>query len=918
MATSPTVTNISPPPVISNFTDPNSGRLTQEGLRFLQLIWSRTGGSTGDTIYNNIVNIVGLGVDGSNFVFNDSTSTTSTSPTITITASLINMTGTASFVATAYDAAGTSLGTITLGGTGNVRTLTAAQFVSLGATTTRWVKIVATLGAQSDEVTIYRLDGGSDAYTMLLTNEAHTVPANNAGTVTSWSGANTIIKVYKGIADVTSSFAITKVDNSLTTAVTGSGTATPTVTASAMSADVGTADITATGAVTLTKTFTVTKAKQGAQGGMVFPVSNSGNIFRPNAAGTAASPSTMTLSRTLGSGVTDTLAAGTVWTVVAGTFTGSLAVANTSTGAIAAFGPSSMTTDTVTFRCTVTDTATAIVYYGDITLVKMRDPITATLTNDSINLPADSTGAVTAYTGATGTMIVSNASGPVTVTAGTNPTFAYLSSTGFTTAPTTSITTSGVYTISSGISAASTNATVTYRATYTDPLGGTTTVDKTFAIGKATIGATGSGARIAYALYAGGTTSPVGGSAVTKAGDPQVNTIYLPSTTSWTTTSATAWTIAPQTPAAGQALYRSNGLYDTTTNITTWQPPILDYYRVANLSAINADLGTCTAGTLATTGYITSAGATGLTVVVNGTSVTRNASIAGNTSKTQDVGVIGFASSSAGGYGIYGYSNNITLSSGGVYGEGYVGVIGVATQSAASGAVGVLGFCNANSSYNTSAGQFWSNGNTNSGTVVLKASADNVNQIAVETNGRLWLNGHGSNVEFRMKSATSGGVLNYGVIHDVSTTNYTIGVTAAGSAGSAASILPVDMDLATGEVRYQSAPASGGQVRLKVATGTSGYGVILRNDGTDFYILKTASGSANSIWDSTRPFSIQLSTGYLTLSNPSLRDMTTSTSQAGGAITPATNLPAGSAAATPVWIKQSINGVLYWIEAYPA
>ena len=45
----------------------------------------------------------------------------------TLTALLANLTGSATFTATGYNAAGASLGSLTLGGTGNSRTLTLAS-----------------------------------------------------------------------------------------------------------------------------------------------------------------------------------------------------------------------------------------------------------------------------------------------------------------------------------------------------------------------------------------------------------------------------------------------------------------------------------------------------------------------------------------------------------------------------------------------------------------------------------------------------------------------------------------------------------------------------------------------------------------------------------------------------------------------
>ena len=79
------------------------------------------------------------------------------SQTITLTAILQNLTGTATFVATPYsgDAAGTP---ITLGGTGNVRTITASQFGSQYDS----VSVKATLGELSDTETIHKLTKGEN------------------------------------------------------------------------------------------------------------------------------------------------------------------------------------------------------------------------------------------------------------------------------------------------------------------------------------------------------------------------------------------------------------------------------------------------------------------------------------------------------------------------------------------------------------------------------------------------------------------------------------------------------------------------------------------------------------------------------------------------------------------------------------
>lgn len=49
---------------------------------------------------------------------------------------------------------------------------------------------------------------------------------------------------------------------------------------------------------------------------------------------------------------------------------------------------------------------------------------------------------------------------------------------------------------------------------------------------------------------------------------------------------------------AGQSLYQSNGIYNAVTNKTIWDVPYLSNLKVGSLSAITADLGTITAGSI--------------------------------------------------------------------------------------------------------------------------------------------------------------------------------------------------------------------------------------------------------------------------------------------------------------------------------
>jgi hypothetical protein len=170
--------------------------------------------------------------------------------------------------------------TLTLSGSGNVRVLDISNFGSILS-----ASVTASLGGFSDYITLYRLRGGvsgspgpsgsvgpsgSDAYTMLLTNESHTLPAVDGGTVLSFAGAATIAKVFKGVVDVTSQYTFVTNNSFVTTSLSGNGTSTPTVTVTDLPTayDNGYSDITgsASGQPTLSKRFSISKSKTGIQG----------------------------------------------------------------------------------------------------------------------------------------------------------------------------------------------------------------------------------------------------------------------------------------------------------------------------------------------------------------------------------------------------------------------------------------------------------------------------------------------------------------------------------------------------------------------------------------------------------------------------------------------------------------------------
>ena len=102
--------------------------------------------------------------------------------------------------------------------------------------------------------------------TGLLTNETTALAADSAGVVASFAAAAGVFKVYVGTTEVTTSCTFSVVSTSNLSVTIGASTGS--YSATAMTADTGTAVFRATyaGSYTLDKVFTVTKAKAGTNG----------------------------------------------------------------------------------------------------------------------------------------------------------------------------------------------------------------------------------------------------------------------------------------------------------------------------------------------------------------------------------------------------------------------------------------------------------------------------------------------------------------------------------------------------------------------------------------------------------------------------------------------------------------------------
>ena len=208
-----------------------------------------------------------LSASAETMVFNSNNQPSPSSQTITIEAKLQNISGTATFIAIPYIGAAAQ-SAITLGGSGNVRTLTHTQF----GTSADRVVITATLGTLTDMVTIVKLrDGanGQNAIVGYLTNESATLQANAAGVVTNFAGAAGTFKVFNGTTDITSqaTFALKSNTGCAASIINTTGTTKGSYSVSAMSADNATAVFMAEyGGVVIEKTLTLAKSKAGTNG----------------------------------------------------------------------------------------------------------------------------------------------------------------------------------------------------------------------------------------------------------------------------------------------------------------------------------------------------------------------------------------------------------------------------------------------------------------------------------------------------------------------------------------------------------------------------------------------------------------------------------------------------------------------------
>ncbi len=383
----------------------------------------------------------------------------------------------------------------------NTWTLAAADQTVDAATYT--ATFVDGANTYTDSITVVRLRDGANAIQAILTNEAHTVPADAAGVVADFAGASGTMQVYRGTTLLTSgvTYAIQSNTSGLTASI-NSSTGAYTVTGAGSwpnSSSAATITFRATvGTVTLDKVFSLSKAKAGQAGtsgtsARTARITSTANAFRVSKLG-VFTPSSITLTAQTPN-LSELGPITYAWTTSPNIASGT---ASTFTITSGVFGAQTAV------QVTLTATAGGTPFTDTFTILRVEegvDSVVSSLTNESHTLTADAAGSISDYTGASGQFVLQRGGVDVTSLA----TFSVFASSGFTTLPSTSINSTGAYAVTGSggggiISAAATVATVTYRATY---LGNT--YDKVFSIAKARrgdVGPAGSAATLTLATTA--------------------------------------------------------------------------------------------------------------------------------------------------------------------------------------------------------------------------------------------------------------------------------------------------------------------------------------------------------------------------------------------------------------------------------
>lgn len=479
--------------------------------------------------------VLRLTSSGYTFTFDADGTANPASQTVSFVAELQNLTGTATFTATRYTSGGQVIDNVALGGSGNTRTLTSAQFGAAAYTV-----VTASLGGLSDSVRAVRLANG---YTG--SNGARTAVLD----VYKWSATEPTSSFPEG----TSTYTWATAQFTAPANLNGWSLTPPAPVigqtlwiARTVYTDTNTS---ATSSVTWAASSARAVAASGTNGGKGDPGTNGTRtavleVYKWSAATPTTFPSG-TSTYTWADGTFTAPATPNGWSVTPGT----PVLGQTLWGCSVSYADQlTSATSTVTWN---TSAAYSAGYAGDNGAAG-ANAISGLLTNESSTVAAASDGTVASYASAGGTFKVWDGT---TEKTGTSVTYSVVS--GSASGVTISIANTGVYTISD-MSADTGSATL--RAVY-----GGVTIDKIYTIAKSKAGNTGAagatGVQAAKAtVYQWANSIPSG---------PTGTATYT-----WASgafgSAPSGWTLTAGTGSAGQTLYAATvNVTDSAANTST-------------------------------------------------------------------------------------------------------------------------------------------------------------------------------------------------------------------------------------------------------------------------------------------------------------------------------------------------------------
>jgi hypothetical protein len=296
---------------------------------------------------------------------------------------------------------------------------------------TYWVGVAATNGGTIlayDTISVFAVRAsadGQDSYTVIISNDAHTMPASSSGSVTSYDGSGTVIEAFLGSTQLqrvsgtptTGEFSVSASGTNITPgSISTSGTDALVADHSSMTADAAriTYTVNLENIVTVTKVQSFAKALAGTPGSLgtgasVVKLDTPSYVIAYNADGTTPNPSgTLTLTATA-QNIDDPWFKFTATPTIGGfdeaTFTDGSGSTDTKNFTI----PSSYFATPYKFRVDVSDGDQAGLAFDTISVYAVRpgiNAITGFITNEAHVVAASFEGTGMSYTTAGGNFIV--------------------------------------------------------------------------------------------------------------------------------------------------------------------------------------------------------------------------------------------------------------------------------------------------------------------------------------------------------------------------------------------------------------------------------------------------------------------------------------------------------------------------------